>query len=194
MRPLNTFTTLQQIPSAFLNDFQDETMGARVADGNTEFAATTLGADTIITQTSALILNDNLAQLDASVSWLDRLVVVNGWLFTVNQRVGQTNDYELNDPTASVRTIMAQGYTGTGALSDTTTGAVVSATNPPVNGVAAFRSYAPVLYRASSGVSTYESVWLYAVPSTGELAIYNGTGTPLYFTGVIYGFAPTGLR
>lgn len=194
MRALNTFSSLHQIASVFLNTFQAETVGARAASLNTDYATTVLGADVILTQTDAVIPAGDVLALDKSVSWLDRVVLVNGWLLTASQRIGQATDYQLNDPTASVQTVIAQGYTGTGAVSNLASGAGISAGNPPLNGAGAFRSYAPVLYRLSTGPGVYASVWLYADTTPGDLYVYNGGPADLYFTGVVYGFAPTGLR
>lgn len=195
MRAITTFAPLQQILSAFLNQFQLEAAGVRLADTANALTSGTDGADIIFTQTNAEVTTGNLLVIDASQDWRDRVVMAMGWLTISAQRIGQADDYAMNDPALGVRQFMQIGYTGTGGVSNLTTGAAVSAGNPPLNGAGVERSYAPVLYRTATGPSTYENFYLYADgTSAGELCCYNESTVNVYFTGYVWSFGPTGER
>lgn len=193
MRAITTFAPLQEILDTFLNAFQLETVGLRLAATANALTSGTDGADIVYTQTDVEVTTGNLLVIDSSIDWRDRTVVVLGWLLAAAQRMGEADDFQVNDPTATARQIIQLGYTGTGGLADLATGAAVSAGNPPLNGAGAFRSYAPVIYRLLTPSMTYEDVYLYADPVSGALTLYN-TGVNLYFTGLVIGVAKSGQR
>lgn len=195
MRAITTFAPLQQILSPFLNQFQLEAAGVRLADTAQGLTSGTDGADIIFTQTNAEVTTGNLLVIDASQDWRDRMVMAWGWLLTTDQRIGQADDYMMNNPALGIRQVMQLGYTGTGGISNLGTGAAVSAGNPPLNGAGANRSYAPVLYRTPTGPSAYDNLYLYADgTSNGELCLYNESGTNVYFTGLVWACGQTGER
>jgi len=195
MRAITTFAPLQQILSDFLNQFQDETAGVRVATSNNEFTGQAEpGADVVYIQTLNTVGAADLLEIDTSIDWRDRVVSVAGWLLTADQRLGQVADFQMNDPAFGVRQVMATGFTGVGAYSDVVLSTSVGPGAAPVNAVGTVRSYAPVLYREVTAFPAYASVFLYCDPGTGALYLYNATGTALYFTGVVWGFGTTGAR
>jgi hypothetical protein len=194
MRFITTFAPLQQIFDTFLNQFQLETVGLRLADTANALTSGTDGADIIYTQTNAQATAGNSLVIDSSVDWRDRTVLVFGWGLVATQRMGEADDFQVNDPTSMARQIIQIGYTGSGGLSDLTTGAPVSPGNPPLNGAGVYRSYAPVIYRQVASPTTFDDLYLYADATTGYLTLYNTSGTSLYFTGIVLGVAQSGQR
>lgn len=180
MLRLYTFTALEEITSAFLNEFQDlsRAVDAPIMGGNNDLGLTVTGEQGVIIQTPAIspfgydlprLLDDSAVSL---VDWRDRFLLDATCVFypDANTRVGGTTDTNLN-AAASPYTTRVQGkYMGTGAYSSTGATTPVSAGVPPVNGVGAVRSYAIAL---SHHFGTSGGPFIYASPTTGSLYLYH---------------------
>lgn len=140
------------------------------------------GLDGVTFMVNGGVANGTLALVDSSIDWRDRVLACEVSDLTANaNRPGASTDY--TDWPAPTK---ARGYTGTGALSNATTGAAVSNGNPPVAGAGVGgRSY-----RITIGATVY----LYADPTSGALYLYNGTFNPVYVWLNIDATADLGLR
>ena len=194
MKRQQTYAALDPIASADLNTWQDKTLGGRAAGVSNDYGATTVyGSDVVRTQLTTSVADATLKNLDASIDWRDRVLRVTcSRLNGTNERLGQSLDYETNDPLAGTvaKLVTPDLYTGIGAYSNLTTGAAVSNGNPPLNGAGVYRSYAPVI----DDLSAAGNVTLYADPSTGALNLYNATGGAVWLRIEIEAAGDTGLR
>jgi hypothetical protein len=182
------------------NTWQDYSQGFRAGDLNNNLAeADVRGVDAIVWQ-GTVPTASVIVILDASMDWRDRIVW--GWARysdVSTWRVGQSNDYELNNFTgdlASGTTGDPQarpiyGYTGTGAVSNLATGAAVTGAAPPLNGAGVFRSYA--LHLGQPAGFTGDS-YLYVDASSHKLCAFNGELFDTYLQLVLYATDDTGLR
>jgi hypothetical protein len=157
------------------------TVGQRHGSAST-LAAATAGLDGIAWVKTAGVTNGQLALLDANNDWRDR--VIHGSIVDLSAAANQPQgaNYYNNWPPPS----LFAGYTGTGALSDTGTGAAVSNGNPPVWGTGGGGT--------STAVTAATNVYLYADPTTGALYIYNATVNPIYVWLQLSATADLGLR
>lgn len=193
MLRINTWAPLQEVPSADLNEWQDNTRGALPASAGNDFASTVvLGGDQRKWQSSGSLADGALVKIESSISWLDRLVSGSFRRLTSAQRVGQVSDTNLNVSVSSpiATTTFADCYTGTGAYSSTAAATAVSAGVPPVNGVGAIRSYAIVV----DDFSSTGNVWLWAEPGSGDLYLYNQSGGAIYGLLTLEAPSATGKR
>ena len=186
MEPVpQTYVSNQQILDTELNDLCKRAAGFSPAsqnnyiangatvtpDGSTEVAwLLGISADNVAT--------GNFVVVDDSIDWRDRIVVADYVPLTSNARYpGQADDY-LFDFALTRRC----GYTGLGGLDADSV--APSADHPPVP--ASTTSWA---------LQVVTNLWLYAQPSTGELALYNDTGStitvPMLFVRCT---AKTGIR
>ena len=186
MEPVpQTYVSNQQILDTELNDLCKRAAGFAPAnqnnyiangatvtpDGSTEVAwLLGISADNVATW--------NFVVVDDSIDWRDRIVVADYVPLTSNARYpGQADDY-LFDFALTRRC----GYTGTGGRD--AGNATPTAGHPPVPATA-----------ASWAVQVVTNLWLYAQPSTGELALYNNTGSTITVpTLFVRCTAKTGLR
>lgn len=169
MEPVpQTYVAAQQILAAELNDLCMRADGSGPGDTNNHLRngihITGDGCTSIVWMRgggSNVVTAGNLCVVDASIDWRDRLITVDYAELGFGVSPVNTNDYLLD-----VTTDRRVAYTGTGALGAAS--APVAAGVPPV---------------PASGTSwacqIVTNVWVYAVPSTGELALYNGTGASL---------------
>jgi len=186
MEPVpQTYVPNQQILDTELNDLCQRAAGFSPANESSYFGsgATVLPNGTtevlwLQGVTGNFVSTGNLVVVDSSIDWRDRVIVAEyAPLTNANRSPGQSSDH-LFDFSLTRRC----GYTGTGALGAAS--APVTAGTPPAP--AAGTSWA-------TQITT--NLWLYAQPSTGELALYNDTGStitaPMLF---VRGTAKTGLR
>ena len=164
MNRVETYTPNQEVESVDLNAIQDRALGSLKADSNNDLSALPAGMDGREWQYTTDLANATQIKVDASIDWMDRVVVAfyRGY-GTSNVRPGQSNDYLYDGATL----ITAKGYTGKGAKD---AGAVNAPTagNPPVP--------AP---GTSWAVQIVTNLWLYANPSDGTLWLYNATGSTI---------------
>lgn len=168
MEPVpQTYVSNQQILDTELNDLCQRAVGARPADTYNQLTTGTPMSDGISELVwvmgggSNVVVAGNLAQVDATTDWRDRVLFVQYAELTASVSPGNASDY-LFDVTPIARV----GFTGAGALGAAS--AAVAAGVPPVP--ASTTSWA---------LQLTTNVWLYAVPTTGELSIYNGTGADI---------------
>jgi hypothetical protein len=197
MKRLVTYVALDTIASATLNEWQDNTRGAYAASSNNQFTSSMDGGDARYYQANLSLADATLVEVDSSIDWRDR--VLSGWCkrLAAADRVGQSTDYNLDDPSvAAIATSTFAGcYTGTGAYSSTAgAGVAVANGSPPVNNATgATRSYAPIIDTLGTA-STSGNVYLYADPSTGALSLYNASGGALVLQVFVECSGDTGLR
>lgn len=171
--------------SADQNSVQDRALGLIPTTKNQDFGAYVEGSIGGIWQASAGIATVQIAQIDDTFDWRDRLLT--GDFFknsNADQRAGAATDYNLDSTVAGAGFTHFYGYTGKGGYS-TTAGAAVAATSPPTRGAAAFRSYY---------INAGSDVYLWADPTNGSLWIYNGNGFTIYPLLTILGTGKTGKR
>lgn len=182
---VKTWTPLQQVASADLNNIQANAVGLRIASLNNDDSATVKGAQWFDWQDSGSVALGTLVAIDDIVDWRDSKVLVH-WrasTTTQNTRPGGANDYLYSDGGSGITQGTITGYLGVGALDAGGVNAP-SAGNPPVP--AATTSYA---------VKLFTSVWLYAHPTTGDLYLYNDTAGALYDTSLlVMRIGPLGKR
>lgn len=163
MQPVQTYVANQQILAAELNDIQ--TRAAGLVTANTNNAHDTLGDGLRSVEwmyDQADLAAGTPIKLDGATDFRDRMLTV---VWSVpsgsDQEPGGVNDHLL-DHTPTLR----RGYTGTGGRD--AGGLAPSAGNPPVP--ASTTSWA---------LQVITNVWLYALPSTGSLYLYNDTGSAI---------------
>lgn len=177
MERVHTWAALDDVASADLNAIQDRARGAVPSSEDNDFATSyAKGSTGLVWQSLATIANADIFLLDASADWRDRLVSGAFTRVGANDRLGQSTDYTCNDPTASPARTTFKGYTGSGAVSNLTSGASVAAGSPPLNGAGTHRSYAVVI----DDLSTSGNIFLYADPTSGELFLYNASGAAVH--------------
>lgn len=185
MEPLpHTYTANSEVASADLNAIQQTALGARPADSNNLLANGTPVTPDGSTETAWIrgitgsdIGTGALVVVDTSLDWRDRILRVEYAELGAIHAPGETDDY-LFDATPTARV----GYTGLGALGAAS--AAVTAGTPPVP--AAGTSWA---------LEIATNLWLYAVPSTGVLSLYNDTGSTIWRAMLfVCATAQTGLR
>jgi hypothetical protein len=188
MKRVVNFTSLVSPNASFLLSFQTVMGGLRRATDNNDIGSGYgNGSDSVRWQASSAFATATKRVIDTR-DWRDRWIW--GWVFpggdgygTSSQRIGQSNDYELDpaDTTAGTpsRMVWFTGYTGSGAVSHLTTGAVVSNGNPPLQGVGTYRSYAVKARDPVRSVLVPPVLWVFA-DETGQLCLYNNCGSDLY--------------
>ncbi len=184
MEPVpQSYVANQQILAAELNDICQRAVGARPADTCNQLATGTVtpnGLSEVVWVMgggSNTVFAGDLAQVDATTDWRDRVLFVQYAELTAGVSPGNASDYLFD-----VVPIARMGFTGTGALDAGSN--IPTAGNPPVP--AAGTSYA---------LQITTNVWLYATPSTGVLSIYNGTGSNIIVPMLLVrGTAKTGHR
>lgn len=192
MDRINTYAPLDEVESADLNLWQDRTVGEKPTSEDNDFAGGAVGGEVRRWQSLSSFANATRFLLDTSIDWRDRLV--SGSLRRVSSTtgVGRSADTTLNDPTStSVSTCTFEDqYTGTGAVSNLTTGADVVNGSPPLNGVGVYRSCAVVI----DDLGTSGDIYLYADPTSGELFLYNASGAAIEGMLKLHFSGQTGLR
>ena len=184
MEPVpQTYVSNQQILDTELNDLCTRAVGARPADTTNQLITGTVmpnGLSELVWVMgggSNVVLAGNLAQVDTTTDWRDRVLFVQYAELTSGVSPGNVDDYLFD-----VAPIARVGFTGTGALGAAS--AAVAAGVPPVP--ASTTSWA---------LQLTTNVWLYAVPTTGVLSIYNGTGSNIVVPMLLVrGTAKTGYR
>lgn len=177
---VNEWAPLDDVASADLNAIQKLARGARLAsDNNNLTSADARGGTLLRWQADTALATATARLIDDSADWRDRWVRVTFVRTSQTQRMGQggsPGDVGANDTTSTgPARSTSQGYTGTGAYSNTTTSAAVSNGNPPLNSVGTARSYAVTV--DDLGASP---VYLYADPTNGVLYLYNDSGSSLW--------------
>lgn len=177
---VNEWAPLDDVASADLNAIQKLARGARLAsDNNNLTSADARGGTLLRWQADTALATATARLIDDSADWRDRWVRVTFVRTSPTQRMGQggsPGDVGANDTTSTgPARSTSQGYTGTGAYSNTTTSAAVSNGNPPLNSVGTARSYAVTV--DDLGAS---HVYLYADPTNGVLYLYNDSGSSLW--------------
>lgn len=177
---VNEWAPLDDVASADLNAIQKLARGARLAsDNNNLTSADARGGTLLRWQADTALATATARLIDDSADWRDRWVRVTFVRTSQTQRMGQggsPGDVGANDTTSTgPARSTSQGYTGTGAYSNTTTSAAVSNGNPPLNSVGTARSYAVTV--DDLGASP---VYLYADPTNGVLYLYNNSGSSLW--------------
>lgn len=177
---VNEWAPLDDVASADLNAIQKHARGARLAsDNNNLTSADARGGTLLRWQADTALATATARLIDDSADWRDRWVRVTFVRTSPTQRMGQggsPGDVGANDTTSTgPARSTSQGYTGTGAYSNTTTSAAVSNGNPPLNSVGTARSYAVTV--DDLGASP---VYLYADPTNGVLYLYNDSGSSLW--------------
>ena len=177
---VNEWAPLDDVASADLNAIQKLARGARLAsDNNNLTSADARGGTLLRWQADTALATATARLIDDSADWRDRWVLVTFVRTSPTQRMGQggsPGDVGANDTTSTgPARSTSQGYTGTGAYSNTTTSAAVSNGNPPLNSVGTARSYAVTV--DDLGASP---VYLYADPTNGVLYLYNDSGSSLW--------------
>lgn len=169
MEPVpQTYVAAQQILAAELNDLCTRAAGFSPANENNFFANATPVLPNGSTEmvwirgvSGTSITTGTLVVVDSTVDWRDRVVVVDYTPTDAVEVPGQASDY-LFDYALTRRC----GYTGLGALGAASAPVTAGAAPVPASGT-------------SWAVQVVANLWLYAVPSTGELALYNNTGATI---------------
>lgn len=197
MKRHTAFSALQTLPSTFLNEFQDRALGALAANSNNDLSALAAGVDAVLWQPTAALANATLVTLDTDKDWRDRYVLCFTLaLDNLNKRIGQSNDYLCNNDSLAGQ-FFAYGYLGTGALSNTTTGALVTNGNPPAargTGAGGTNYFVSLFYSGSGG----PDLRLYAEPTAGggagSLRLYNSSGASVQPIVAVLAFGDSGKR
>lgn len=177
---VNTWGALDDVESADLNEWQDLGREARPGDTDNNLTSTEAKGGTLLRWQADTALATGTEQLiDGSADWRDRFVRVLFVRTSQTQRMGQggsPGDVGANDTTSTgPARSTSQGYTGSGAYSNTTTSASVSSGNPPLNSVGTARSYAVIVDDLGTA-----PVYLFADPTNGKLYLYNDSGSSLW--------------
>ncbi len=200
MKPVTLHGPGSEVVSTFLNLLQRSAVGAQAATGgdatlltptNGEFAnelgAMRRGADVRHYQLTALV-DGQLAIVDRSLDWRDRIIDAVVFVCGVgtNRLLGSAADTAFATlPGAVTERVVVNRYLGTGAFSNTATGASVATGAAPVNGVDVVRSYA---------VELTAGLWLYAAPGDGSLRVFNATGVGVDLLLRVTGYGQTAKR
>lgn len=173
MEPLvKTWTSLQQVASADLNQIQEDAFAMRPAAGTAtnDWASIENGVQEVAFQSATAFANATVYTLDASIDWRDR--VIRGDVLlpgAANTQPGGANDTNCNSGASSLYSFLL--YTGTGATD--AGAALVSNGNPPALG-----------YFTDAGLA---NLWVFCDTGAGggKLRIYNQTGAavecPMFF-------------
>ncbi len=173
MQRVVTASALAQLLSADFNTFQDRALGFRAASKNNDVSGMTQETDGVVWVANADIGGANTLPVDLTRDWRDRFVM--GFYAPTGAATevpGGSNDYLFNQRVIQ-QTVEGFfcGYTGSGAYSNTAgAGTAVSDGNPPTEGVGGVRSY----YIRADQVS---DIRLWVNPTTGELNLYNNSGS-----------------
>jgi hypothetical protein len=168
MKRVVTATALAEWIDADCNEIQDRAVGM-VSANNSNDLSTPKGMNCLVWQASTVFVAGATQRLiDDSNDWRDYFVEGICYPNTTAavERIGDTNDYNLEALAASDPPVYFSGYLGTGAYSNITTGAAVAAAAEPVRGAGAFRSYFVNLR------STTSQLTLFCDPANGKLYIY----------------------
>ena len=184
MEPVpQTYVSNQQILDTELNDLCQRAVGAFPARINNQLVTATVTPDGLTEAVWVMggsltsVAAGDLAEVDDTIDWRDRVLFVQYAELTSGVSPGNVDDYLFD-----VAPIARVGFTGTGALGAAS--AAVAAGVPPVP--ASTTSWA---------LQLTTNVWLYAVPTTGVLSIYNGTGSNIVVPMLLVrGTAKTGKR
>lgn len=173
MEPLaKTWTTMQQVDSADLNQLQENSCASRPAAGTAtnSWASIENGTQEVAFQSDTAFANGTVYTLDASIDWRDRVILGDVLLpGAPNTQPGGANDTNCNSGASSLYPFLL--YTGTGATD--AGAALVSNGNPPALG-----------YYTDAGVA---NLWVFCDTGAGggKLRIYNATGAavdcPMFF-------------
>lgn len=195
MDPLvNEWGALDSVESADLNAIQKLSRGARLASDNNNLTSDDARGGTLLRWQADTQFSTGTARLiDDSIDWRDRFVRVLFVRAAQTQRMGQggsPGDTALNLVTISgPARSTSEGYTGTGAYSNTSTSAAVSNGNPPLDAVGTARSYAVVIDDLGAA-----PVYLYCDPVNGALYLYNDSGGALWPYVEVDASGATGMR
>ena len=184
MEPVpQTYVSNQQILDTELNDLCQRAVGARPADTTNQLiTGTTMpnGLSELVWVMgggSNTVTAGDLRVVDTATDWRDRVLFVQYAELTSGVSPGNASDYLFD-----VAPVHRVGFTGAGALGAAS--AAVATGVPPVP--ASTTSWA---------IQITTNVWLYAVPTTGVLSIYNGTGSDIIVPMLLVrGTAKTGKR
>lgn len=167
MEPLaKTWTALQQVASADLNQLQTNAVALRPSSGTAtnSWSAVANGQQGVMFQSESDVTNGTVITIDTSLDWRDR--VLYGWVLAYGAATypGNANDTNMNSGAASLYHFVL--YTGTGATD--AGAALVSNGNPPALG-----------YYTDMGVT---NVFIFCDTGAGggKLRIYNGSGAVFY--------------
>jgi hypothetical protein len=192
MERVFTAVAAAQAASADQNAVQDRASGMLCGDTANDLVGMQEGGDGLTWQSSTVVVVAAAPRIvDATIDWRDRLLRIlcfpcdDG---TPDYRIGQSSDTSLAIPATVIQAYDSFLYTGTGAYSNITTGAVVGAAAPPVQGAGVFRSY------ATNAFATGGALWVFADPTTGSLKIYNALAADTHILLWITGTAQTGKR
>ncbi len=179
MQRTQSYVPNQQVLDAELNAIQDRAVGSGKADANNAHTTLGDGQDVVMWMyDTAEVVNATMVKVSGQRNYRDRILTVfYNAAGSADQWPGSANDYSL-DYTPAVRV----GYTGKGALNGG--GGAVSNGNPPVPA-----------NTSSWALEIAANIWLFAVPSSGELYLYNNSGanirTPIL---TVFASAVTGKR
>lgn len=184
MIPNDTYVAGDDLPAADFMLLLERTVGHRGASGSS--VTGTMGRDGVHFGKSTGFANATVVTIDENHDWRDR--VVTAFVYDLGGSgllPGEGTDYTDWASIGAGSPAVRMGYLGTGARSNTTTGAAVANGAPPL---AASGTY--VSYRLSLGSNFY----LYADPTTGALKVYNATGSTVYAWLDISGTADLGVH
>ena len=174
MKRLLSFVALNEIPSAFLDGFQDAAAGVVVA-GLVNGATYAPGADEVVWYPKAGaggLANGTPVTIDTTVDWRKRKVSAEYIEIGSDADLpGGASDY-VDWSTVAGASYIARGFLGTGGYSALGPPVAVSAGNPPIastgGGVNSYR------------VTLHTNFYAFADPTTGALILYNNTGAPIW--------------
>ena len=171
MKVATSYVTGDDLPSADFNTLMQVARGWKAASASS--VTGTAGRDGVHFGKATGLANATATTIDSNHDWRDRVLTVHAFdLGGANLLPGESTDYTDWSTLGAGTPGVLMGYTGTGALSNTTTGAAVANGAPPVAGTGA----GGTSYRVTIGANIY----LYADPSTGALKAYNATGATVY--------------
>ncbi len=171
MDNIHTYSALDELASADVNEIQKRAVGLLVASGGdaNDLSALPAGAIMRVWQLAADMADKTHKTVDKSVDWSDRLVFVvcrTSVASNVSPGAGGDSDFD-SLGTSTLR--LAYGYTGKGALNVSSTAVADGAGNEP----------APA-YTTSWVVRIAAGLYLYADPyNANALCIYNDTGSTI---------------
>lgn len=163
MEPLaKTWTVLEQVASADLNQLQTNSAASRPAAGTAtnDWSGIDNGTQEVLFQSATAFANATVHTIDASIDWRDRLVrgvfMAHG---AANTQPGGANDTNFNQASGGLYEITF--YTGTGATD--AGAALVTNGNPPALGYF---------------IDSLTNLFIFCDTSAGggKLRIYNNTG------------------
>jgi hypothetical protein len=162
MDRIQSYVANQQILADELNDIQDQAVGTVGGTGSSILLSATPGMRVCSWIQNNLIANATLSAVDTDHDWRDYIVYVQ----YVTPTGGASQPGASGDYLYSLTPTLVTGYLGLGALG--------AASATVVNGVP------PVPASGTSwATQVVTNLWLYASPTTGNLYLYNNTGSSI---------------